>query len=70
MADFLSPNFQGDDIRKELVDLSKELPTILGEVAKDAAQIKAACEYYSAFIKFVVQKYVSIYRVFRKRYGL
>lgn len=46
----------GDNVRKELVELSKELPSILAEISKQTQSVDDACKYYSAFIKFVIQK--------------
>jgi len=42
------------------VELAKELPDILREVAKETQQLQKAADYYSAFIKFAVQKLVNV----------
>ncbi|XP_066931488.1 CDK5 regulatory subunit-associated protein 3-like [Clytia hemisphaerica] len=46
----------GSNVRKELVELAQELPGILKDVSEETKSMEDACQYYSAFIKFVNQK--------------
>lgn len=46
----------GDNIHKELMELAQELPSILKEISSQTKKLQKPCEYYGAFIKFVVHK--------------
>uniref|UniRef100_A0A667XE38 CDK5 regulatory subunit associated protein 3 n=1 Tax=Myripristis murdjan TaxID=586833 RepID=A0A667XE38_9TELE len=45
----------GENVARELQALVKDLPTVLGEVGKDAAKLEEHIKLYSAFTNFVCQ---------------
>ena len=49
---------QGKKIKKELVDLVKDLPTVYSRIGQSVANLKKASDYYSAFVEFTLKKYV------------
>lgn len=45
----------GENVARELQALVKDLPTVLGEVGKDAAKLQELIQLYSAFTNFVCE---------------
>ena len=54
----LKLGIEGTNVKKELISLVKDLPTEFDDIADACKKLFPAIEYYIAFVKFVLSKYV------------
>jgi len=50
--------FQGKKVKAELVDLVKDMSTLYSEIERSALKLHSACQYYSAFVSFMLGRSV------------
>ncbi len=48
---------QGKKVKRELIDLVKDLSTLYNRVGDSVVNLKKASDYYSAFVEFTLKKY-------------
>ena len=48
--------FQGKKIKKELVDLVKDLPSVYDRIGSFVVNLKKASDYYGAFVEYTLKK--------------
>ena len=51
-------HLQGKRLRRELLALVKDMPATYDKIARDTADLKPACDYYSAFVSFTLDRSV------------
>lgn len=51
----ISP-LQGENVKKELLELVDELPILFEKIAQETGNLKNCLKYYSVFVDFVLSK--------------